>query len=193
MPRPKTITDDEVLSRAREVLLKRGATVSTAEIAKHVGLSQATLFQRFGDKNTLLAGALRPEPVDPATVLGPPDEYQELGGKAHLVLLAERLFDAISGVMERLQVVAAAGMQNPELSEMAHEYADANTLISEIEDHLRTLPETRAKAELVTKALLMLVHGAIAQSLHDQKSGRETARTELGKVVRLLAESATGS
>jgi AcrR family transcriptional regulator len=186
MPRSKTISDDEVLSRAREVLVKQGAAVSTSEIAKHVGLSQATLFQRFGSKNKLLARALRPEPVEPSRILGPPGEYEEVGAKAHLALLAGRLFDAITGVMERLQVVTAAGMSDPEMSALAHDFADAEALVSAVKAHLSSLAETGLNANLMTDAILMLVHGAIAQSLQNPKCDREAVRTRLGEAVCLL-------
>ncbi len=186
MPRTKLISDDDVLSRAREVLLCRGASVSTAEIAKHVGLSQATLFQRFGSKNALLTRALRPEPINPISVIGAPEECTDIGVQAHLVLIAERLFDAIIGVMQRLQVVTAAGMMNPEMSELAHNFAESQKLISAIVEHLETLEEIQGRAKLMTSAITMMVHGAIAQSLQNHDFQKSSARSQLGDIVRLM-------
>lgn len=54
MPRPKTVSDDEVLSGALEVLGARGTGFTLTEVAEHVGLSRATLIQRFGDRDALL-------------------------------------------------------------------------------------------------------------------------------------------
>jgi len=54
MPRPKTISDADVLAAALTVLAARGMDFTLAELARHVGLSRATLIQRFGDRNAIL-------------------------------------------------------------------------------------------------------------------------------------------
>lgn len=54
MPRPKTVSDENVLSAALEVLAAKGAGFTLAELARHVGLSRATLIQRFGDRDAIL-------------------------------------------------------------------------------------------------------------------------------------------
>jgi len=60
MGRPPKITDEQILQGARSVFLARGPAVATAEIADSLGVSQATLFNRFGSKRALLVEALRP-------------------------------------------------------------------------------------------------------------------------------------
>lgn len=83
MARGKAISDDLVLESARRAILARGeAAFTLADIGKAVGLSAATLIQRFGDKpglvKAMLAGetarfaaALRalPERTGPAAVI----------------------------------------------------------------------------------------------------------------------------
>lgn len=54
MPRQKTISDEEVLSAALTVLGARGTGFTLSELAAHVGLSRATLIQRFGDREAIL-------------------------------------------------------------------------------------------------------------------------------------------
>ncbi|RYE11292.1 MAG: TetR/AcrR family transcriptional regulator [Hyphomicrobiales bacterium] len=54
MPRPKTISDEDVLSAALEVLASKGPNFTLAELAAHVGLSRATLIQRFGDRDAIV-------------------------------------------------------------------------------------------------------------------------------------------
>lgn len=54
MPRPKTVSDDDVLAAALDVLAAHGTGFTLAELARHVGLSRATLIQRFGDRNAIL-------------------------------------------------------------------------------------------------------------------------------------------
>lgn len=55
MPRPKRVSDGDVLDAANMVLAERGMTDFTlADIARKVGLSRAALIQRFGDRNAIL-------------------------------------------------------------------------------------------------------------------------------------------
>ncbi len=60
--RPRRVTDDEILEVARETILELGPSVSTTVIAERLGVSQATLFKRFGSKDALVLAALLPRP-----------------------------------------------------------------------------------------------------------------------------------
>jgi TetR/AcrR family transcriptional regulator, macrolide resistance operon repressor len=54
MPRPKLHSDEEVLRKARIVLLQQGPGAFTlSDVAKAVGMSRAALIQRFQDKTTI--------------------------------------------------------------------------------------------------------------------------------------------
>ena len=70
MVRPRQFTDEQILASARKSLLEHGPGVSTAKIAKAVGMSQAALFKRFGSKEDLLIAALMPPHLPwPSTVM----------------------------------------------------------------------------------------------------------------------------
>ena len=56
--RPKKISDEDILEVARQCLMEQGSGVSTQLIADRLGVSQATLFKRFGTKLKLLQAAL---------------------------------------------------------------------------------------------------------------------------------------
>lgn len=71
MPRPRTITDDALLAIARRCFLARGHAIPTREIAAAAGISQAILYQRFGDKEALFLRAMTPAAPDPDLLLGP--------------------------------------------------------------------------------------------------------------------------
>ncbi|HTE51451.1 MAG TPA: TetR/AcrR family transcriptional regulator [Kofleriaceae bacterium] len=58
MSRPRQVSDEEILRVARECLIARGPTISTSEIARQSGVSQAVIFQRFGTKDHLVRAAL---------------------------------------------------------------------------------------------------------------------------------------
>ncbi|HKD20740.1 MAG TPA: TetR/AcrR family transcriptional regulator [Rhizomicrobium sp.] len=58
MPRPKSISDEDLLDRALPVIARAGpAGFTLADVAKEVGVAAATLVQRFGDKQTLVERA----------------------------------------------------------------------------------------------------------------------------------------
>lgn len=54
MPRPKLVSDEDVLAAALDTLADQGMTFTLSDLASRVGLSRATLIQRFGDRNAIL-------------------------------------------------------------------------------------------------------------------------------------------
>ncbi len=58
MVRPRHFTDEEILDVARACFCEQGPAVSTNVIAQAAGVSQATLFKRFGTKHDLMVKAL---------------------------------------------------------------------------------------------------------------------------------------
>ncbi len=73
MGRRKTISNDEVLHFAREVFRQKGHSATTREIADAAGISEAVLYQRFGNKNDLFFAAMHPRVPDVNELLGPGD------------------------------------------------------------------------------------------------------------------------
>ena len=61
MARHPTIKDDSLLDAAREVFLERGVSATTAEVAARAGVSEGTLFKRFGTKSKLFECAMSAE------------------------------------------------------------------------------------------------------------------------------------
>lgn len=60
MGRPKAVTDEQIITAARRCFLEKGAGVPASEIARDLGVSHTTLFNRFGSKEGLLVAALEP-------------------------------------------------------------------------------------------------------------------------------------
>lgn len=59
MGRPLTLSDDEILARARSVFLERGyGAARTRQISEAVGLTWAAIALRFGNKRTLFKHAM---------------------------------------------------------------------------------------------------------------------------------------
>lgn len=63
--RPQTVSDEEILSVAREVFWKHGSQASVDLVAKRLGLSPPAIFKRFGTKRNLLLESIRPPKVLP--------------------------------------------------------------------------------------------------------------------------------
>jgi AcrR family transcriptional regulator len=61
MGRRRQVSDREISAAAREVFLDRGPKAPVAMVAKKLGVSTATLFQRTGSKQQLMLMALQPE------------------------------------------------------------------------------------------------------------------------------------
>jgi AcrR family transcriptional regulator len=64
MGRRKTISDEALLARAREVFVERGFAGTTKEIARRAGVSEALLFQRYVTKADLFFAAMALPAVD---------------------------------------------------------------------------------------------------------------------------------
>ncbi|MBI1911200.1 MAG: TetR/AcrR family transcriptional regulator [Deltaproteobacteria bacterium] len=74
--RPKEVTDEQIVVAARRCFIERGAGVSAAAIARELGVSHTTLFNRFGSKEALMIAALGPPEKVPwvaALEAGPDD------------------------------------------------------------------------------------------------------------------------
>jgi len=61
MARPTVIQDGMLLEAARAVFLERGLAATTAEVAARAGVSEGTLFKRFGSKAKLFEAAMTAE------------------------------------------------------------------------------------------------------------------------------------
>jgi AcrR family transcriptional regulator len=61
MGRRRQVSDREISVAAREVFLDRGPKAPVAMVAKKLGVSTATLFQRTGSKQQLMLMAFQPE------------------------------------------------------------------------------------------------------------------------------------
>jgi len=85
MARPKTIHDDAILSAAREVFIDAGAQGSTREIARRLGVSEATLFKRYPTKVALFLAAMAPPVPDTARLLAKARAQKDTRKALHLI------------------------------------------------------------------------------------------------------------
>jgi AcrR family transcriptional regulator len=69
MPRPRRISDAEMLIAARRSIQARGPQVTTRVLAQEIGISEGVIFQRFGSKEKLIAAALSPPEINVSQLL----------------------------------------------------------------------------------------------------------------------------
>jgi AcrR family transcriptional regulator len=58
MARPVHITEEQILSAARELFLEKGIQATTAEVARRAGVAEGSIFKRFKTKHELFTAAM---------------------------------------------------------------------------------------------------------------------------------------
>jgi len=108
MARPQTVTDEEILAAARRCFLQGGAGVPATEIARALGVTHTTVFNRFKSKEALLIAALGPPEVLPwaAAVDAGPDDRPV---REQLEEIGRRIGDYFAHISQGLAVLQAAG------------------------------------------------------------------------------------
>jgi AcrR family transcriptional regulator len=74
MARPTIIDDAQILRAAKEVFLRKGIRATTAEVARHAGVAEGSIFKRWPTKQDLFRAAM--------TQLESPEWIEMLGKKA---------------------------------------------------------------------------------------------------------------
>lgn len=67
MARPRLITDAQILTTTRRVVLEQGAGVSLEVVAEQLGVTAPAVLKRFGNREALMVAALKP-PENPPWV-----------------------------------------------------------------------------------------------------------------------------
>lgn len=111
MPRPKQITDEELLKIALDCFLENGPNVSVQIIADRAGISQPAIFKRFGTKEELFLQALSPPEHLP--VVDWINKYPDPGPfPQQLVEMLEQVWKTLKWVFPRIQVIRDARLPN---------------------------------------------------------------------------------
>jgi AcrR family transcriptional regulator len=109
MGRPQSVTDEEILTAARRCFLRDGAGVAATEIARELGITHTTVFNRFGSKEALMIAALGPPEVLPwaAHLAAGPDERPI---REQLIEIGVVMSDYFTHLAAGLSVLRAAGI-----------------------------------------------------------------------------------
>ncbi|MDY0061321.1 MAG: helix-turn-helix domain-containing protein [Myxococcota bacterium] len=157
MPRPKLLSDDEVLDATRRVIRRRGPVQFTlADVATEVGLARSTLIQRFANRaglyRKLMERSTSRLPSELAALPGGPGVQGLWRFLRALVavLESERIHEYLLTVVEE--------MSDPFLGELA---CRGSRLIREA--IAERLPETMADRREVARHLQAVMQGASMQ------------------------------
>lgn len=185
MPRPKTISDDDILRVARQCFQQKGHSVSTRDIAKAAGISQAVLYQRFGGKEEMFLRAMMPEPPNIEAVLERPDGLEPRDYLRTITLRLIRHFQTLVPAVVHLMTYPNFDVSLVD----AHEHLLANKLHLALAARLRTLVDGGDLAEHPPQAMATTMIGlAHSVGMHSTMTGTETgpSEDELDAIVEVL-------
>jgi AcrR family transcriptional regulator len=193
MARPITIQTDQIVERARLLFLEHGYKLSTARIARDLGISEGTIFKRFGTKEALFAATMGMPSADFARL------WSEQAGEGTLEGTLERIGHELVAhfrvVLPRIIMLRQASCVEP-LSVLAErEAAPPVILLDGVTEYLRSetvlgrfqAHEPRIAARMLVGALANFVFfEVLGFEVHDEE---ETQRTILGMVSVLVTGS----
>lgn len=124
--RPRDAAKDEaILTAAGDLFLERGfETVSLDTVAHDAGVSKATIYARYSDKDALFAAVLRQEcerVVSPDSFFPASDQPV----RDTLIVLASRFLELVTGdkAMQMHRVLVAEATRAPRMAELFYETA----------------------------------------------------------------------
>jgi AcrR family transcriptional regulator len=131
MPRTKALSDEAVLDGVAQVMFRKGPQDFTlAEAAREVGVSPATLIQRFGDKHALIVRAVARDNARFAEILAAPPPAR---GPETVVAFFSRVSQAFSeaGPFADQLLWLREDVRDPELNALARQrFADLRAAIA---------------------------------------------------------------
>ena len=178
MSRPATIDSQVILAAARETFFTRGVSATTAEIAARAGVSEGTLFKRFGSKVQLFQAAVG-ELIADETWQGPlqgtPRDAADL--EARLVEFVERAAGRFKNLVP-LMMMAWSSAREGYLPELFAQGTPPQ--VTEVQQLAGFLERAMRRGLLARRDALMSAHLLLGSVQHFAlMSLMETARTAL--------------
>jgi AcrR family transcriptional regulator len=179
MARPPTLSDEEIVARARAIFVERGFGARTKQIAAAVGLTWGAIALRFGSKRSLFTRAM----AGPVQLSDQADCEQK--GWADLTGLLERLRDHLGECWPlRLQVRLAAPAANP----CEEPDATVQKLAALLEAHARRgAVRSDINSRVLAQIVLALVTGDVAQRFVAREQTLTQSPAFIHAMVRLLS------
>ena len=185
MTKSKSISDEEVLDRALPVMARAGpAGFTLADLAAEIGLSPATLLQRFGDKKTLVERAFARDNERFARWIADLPKGRGVAATLAVYRSATETFHADSDpeLADHL-LWLREDIRDPAFNALARARFDLFRAAI-----LKRLPPVRLPREKVARLLDAQLHGALIQWAIEPKGAlTDYVMESLGAVLRLAA------
>lgn len=191
MGRPRETTDEQIVIASRRCFLERGIGVSAAEIAKELGVSHTTLFNRFGSKEGLMIAALGPpQKVEWVAVLdsGPDERPIRTQLVEHVRVIASFFRELHRG----LGLLQAAGIDPARACERTRvDHSTPEQAFRALVSWLQRAQEEGRLAdcdlETVASTILGSLHGhAFTTQLHGRESAPPASEEYVERFVNVL-------
>lgn len=115
MPRPRQVTDEQILSITRQCVLELGPQVSLDTVAERLGVTSPALLKRFKSRQKLMLQSLRPPaemPFEKELEKGPDPQA---AFEPQLEALFVRVFDVFSEMVPRISALRESGIPHSKL------------------------------------------------------------------------------
>ncbi len=123
MARPVSISDEQILEAAQQLILEKGLDATTLEIAQHAGVSEGTVFKRFKTKEQLFVAVLTHDLFQHSWIQVLHDYSGRGDVRANLELIAERMLNFYIGMVPKMHMIMSRHgdlkqklMKNPDTS-----------------------------------------------------------------------------
>ncbi len=120
MPRTRSITDEQILSAAREVFTEQGMNATTAEVARRAGVSEGTIFNRFGSKTELMMASMGFEKGPNWIKVAEAVDLDESTFEESLSAIGEEMLDFFEVLLPRIWMMMSSG------AAVTNHFMDAN-------------------------------------------------------------------
>ena len=191
MGRRKETTDEQIIIASRRCFLERGIGISVADIAKELGVSHTTLFNRFGSKEDLMIAALGPPPnVEWMTALEQGPDARPI--RTQLVEHAQVIAAFFRGLHRGLGLLQAAGIDPARACERpSFEHSTPEQAFRLVVAWVRRAQEaghlTDCDLEIVASTVLGSLHGhAFTAQIHGPESAPPASQEYVERFINVL-------
>ena len=194
MPRPRLVTDDQILSAMRRGVVDRGAHVPLEAVADQLSVTVPALIKRFGSRRALMMAALTPPerpPWEEALQRGP--DERPLETQLHEVFT--RILDYLGEVVPCLVALREIGIPRERIFTKGggpERAVEAVRRWLELARERKSISATELDA--VAHAMLGALHGrAFSAHLRNQKPTARAQREFVSELARFFARALTAS
>jgi AcrR family transcriptional regulator len=162
MARTKTISDEKIITAAREEFLKHGFGASTMAIAQRAGVSEALLFKRFGTKHAIFAAAMGIE--DPPRWVKMLEGLEGQGeAKENIKKISKMIMEFMLKMMPRMIMAWSARGKPPLKREMQKSpiKRDQKALVTYFEKEMKSGRIRPGDPEIAARTLIGSLHQLI--------------------------------